>query len=56
MKYSIAALLLINSVEAVKIERDPLFSTPDRNEWAFRIPAIKKGPPYPMDYPVPNFG
>ena len=56
MKYtSIAVLLLVNGSGAVKLEREPLFSAPQRNEWAFET-AKAKGPDHPVDYFVPDFG
>jgi len=56
MKYtSIAVLLLVGNVSAVKLERDPLLSDPNKNEWAFKT-AAAKGPGHPVDYFVPNFG
>lgn len=56
MKYtSVAVMLLVNGSAAVKIQREPLFSAPQRNEWAFET-AKKKGPEHPVDYFVPDFG
>lgn len=56
MKYtSIAVLLLVEGIAAVNLERDPLLSAPDREEWAFKS-GKKKGPDYPINYPVANFG
>lgn len=57
MKYytTIAAVALLNGAEAIKVEREPLLSAPQRTEWAF-TDQKKKGPDYPVDYFVPNFG
>lgn len=56
MKYtSVAVMLLVNGSGAVKLEREPLFSAPQRNDWAFET-AKKTGPDHPVDYAVPDFG
>lgn len=65
MKYtSIAVVMLLDGAsaiqrkhqyEALQLSREPLLSAPDRHTWAFGD-AGKKGPGYPQDYPVPNFG
>ena len=65
MKFtSIAVLLLIDSTsavrrkhqyEAIQLEREPLLSAPDRTDFAFGD-KHKKGPGYPQDYAVPDFG
>merc|ERR1712070_332979 len=42
-------------VSTVQLARDPLYSAPGRNEWAFKT-AEAKGPDYPVDYFVPHYG
>lgn len=50
MKYtSVAVMLLVNGSGAVKLEREPLYSAPHRNDWAFET-AKKTGPDHPVDY------